>query len=118
MISRDQLQQLAKALGGIPILGCLEGSPVQKAGIQYGDVLLTLNDQKVGSASEYVEAKSLRQGGMSGTFFRGGQTLSFDITYVEGAVADPASLVPELMAKRIIDEQDFKAPVASTSQAN
>ena len=46
MLSRKDLSALADALGGLPILGCLEGSPAAEAAIQKGDILLGI---KVGA---------------------------------------------------------------------
>ena len=43
----ETVQALAKALEGIPLLGCLPGSPSHDAGLRYGDVILEVNGRRV-----------------------------------------------------------------------
>ena len=48
---------MAAALGGLPVLGCLPGSPVDKAGVKYGDVLLSVDGQLTPSWDAYIAAR-------------------------------------------------------------
>ncbi|MBX3229610.1 MAG: PDZ domain-containing protein [Labilithrix sp.] len=90
MISRDAVFALAKALEGIPVLGALEGSPAARAGVRYGDVLLTVNGERVRSVVDYVAARGARSDGMQVTVFRGGTTLELSFEYE--APSEPVDL--------------------------
>ena len=46
MIAKRTLFELAKTLDGLPVLGCLAGSPAALAGVRYGDILLSVNGQR------------------------------------------------------------------------
>jgi C-terminal processing protease CtpA/Prc len=48
---------MAAALGGLPVLGCLPGSPVDKAGVKSGDVLLSVDGQLTPSWDAYIAAR-------------------------------------------------------------
>jgi S1-C subfamily serine protease len=104
MISKASLTALAKALGGIPVLGSLGGSPAARAGIRYGDIVLSVNGKKTATAHDYVVAKSLRQDGMDVVFFRNGAehtaTLIFDHP---GATPDVAAMLAELIDARVLE---------------
>jgi S1-C subfamily serine protease len=57
MLPLSQLSHLATVLGGIPIPGCLAGSPAARAGIRYGDVLLAIDGSPTPSWSDFLEAR-------------------------------------------------------------
>lgn len=82
MISRDKLEQMASILGGVPIWGCLEGSPSARAGMQYGDILMEVNGERVKSIREYAIARSLDEDEMVVKIVRNGreQVLRLDLT--------------------------------------
>ena len=63
MISQKAIFELAAALGGIPVLGALAGSPAARAGIRYGDVVLAVNNRRTRTMFDYLEAKGLRRTG-------------------------------------------------------
>lgn len=77
MLSRTQIEEIAGTLGGVPVLGCLPGSPSDKAGVRYGDVVLAINGVKVSTAVEYLDAKGLRKDGSMLHLFRDG--VEFDV---------------------------------------
>ncbi len=62
MLSKAKLEQIAKVLEGIPVLGCLQGSPSERAGIRYGDVVLSVNGMKTSDMDLYSKARELRSG--------------------------------------------------------
>lgn len=103
MIARESLFELAKTLGGIPILGCLRGTPAALAGVRYGDILLSVNGRATRTFADYLEAKALREDGMSVVVFRAGEerTVAFEYNPNRTA-ADPASILAELVAMRIM----------------
>ena len=57
MLSLLELSRVATALGGVPIPGCVEGSPAQRAGLCYGDVLLALDGVPTSSWSDFFRAR-------------------------------------------------------------
>lgn len=71
-MSQNKFFSLAKALGGIPILGTLPGTPAARAGLQYGDVLLTIDGQPMASIGDYIEFMKSRGENVLATIFRGG----------------------------------------------
>ena len=78
MQKREDLGKLAETLEGIPVWGCLPGSVAQAAGIQYGDVVMSVNGQRTRDLDDYLSARELRSDGADVVIFRNGveQTLS------------------------------------------
>jgi len=54
------LTELATSLGGLPILGCLPGSPAARAGLRYGDIVLALDGRATPSWSAFLQASTQR----------------------------------------------------------
>lgn len=107
MIGKSSLFALAKALEGIPVLGALSGTPAARAGIRYGDVLLSVNGRRTKTVLDYVEAKALRDDGMDIVVFRGGSERIECLSYDERAPnVDPAAIVAELVSLRIAEADD------------
>jgi predicted metalloprotease with PDZ domain len=110
MIARAQLFALAKALEGIPVLGALSGSPAARAGIRYGDVLLSVNGMRTRTVLDYVEAKGLRDDGMDVVVFRSGSERIEHLAYSDtpaqlGEVAILAELVEQRIAPDPAEEE-------------
>lgn len=102
MIARKSLFALAKALEGIPVLGALEGTPAARAGVRYGDVLLSVNGMRTRSVEDYVEAKGLRADGMEIVVFRSGEERVTDLAYdAASPPANPAAILAELVTLRV-----------------
>ena len=102
MIARRSLFALAKALEGLPVLGALEGTPAARAGVRYGDILLSVNGMRTRSVADYVEAKNLRSEGMEIVVFRAGEERASELTYDEPAKSvDTAALLAELVTLRV-----------------
>ncbi len=84
------------------MLGALSGSPAADAGVRYGDVLLSVNGVRTKTASDYVEAKALRDDGMKVVLFRDGAELHLDLVYrPDRAMKDAAQLTAELVSMRV-----------------
>lgn len=102
MIARKSLFALAQVLEGLPVLGALDGTPAAKAGVRYGDILLSVNGMRTRTVADYVEAKNLRQDGMEVVVFRSGEERVADLSYDEHAErADPAAILAELVTLRL-----------------
>jgi hypothetical protein len=102
LIPRKSLFELARALEGLPVLGSLAGTPAARAGVRYGDVLISVNGRRTRTVADYVEAKNLRPDGMEIVVFRGGAEQNADLVYDHPATPlDPAALVAELVTLRI-----------------
>ena len=72
MLDQKQFYRLAEALGGIPILGTLPGTPTARAGLRYGDILLAIEGQRTTSIGVYVEMMRNRGEKVLATIFRNG----------------------------------------------
>ncbi len=103
MIAKSQLFDLAKALDGIAVLGCLAGTPAALAGVVYGDILLSVNGRRTRTFAEFVEAKALRTDGMSVVIFRSGEERPLTLEYeMNRPPADPLVLLGELISMRVV----------------
>lgn len=50
------LTQVANTLSGLPILGCSSGSPAARAGLRYGDIVLSVDGAPTPSWTAFFEA--------------------------------------------------------------
>ena len=75
----NDLSRLAAALGGLPVLGCLEGSPAAEAGMRYGDILLALDDMPIKTWNDFIEARSRSKGGFVARIFRDGEEIDIKV---------------------------------------
>lgn len=55
MKRRGTIQQIADTLGGIAVFGCIPGSPAERAGVLYGDIILAVDGRPVTTHIDYVE---------------------------------------------------------------
>ena len=76
MIARKQLEEIAAAVEGIPVWGCLPGSTAALAGVVYGDIVLGVNGMRTHTIDDYLEARALRVDGMEVRLFRAGSELT------------------------------------------
>ncbi len=79
MLKWEDVTRLATRLNGVPVLGCRPGSPAAVAGVQYGDILMAVNDMPTPDWTAYVEARARNRGCMRVEVFRGGATLVFEL---------------------------------------
>jgi predicted metalloprotease with PDZ domain len=113
VIAKRSLFALAKALEGLPVLGALEGTPAARAGVRYGDILLSVNGVRTRSVSDYVEAKARRLDGMDIVVFRSGEERLAALTYdASPRPIDTAAILAELVTLRLggdaLEEGDGK----------
>lgn len=102
MVDRGELEKLASALGGLPVLGWRPGSPADSAGVRYGDILLAVNSVKTPDWASFIEARALNKDSMVVELFREGLLLTIEMPLKETALVDPATLLAELIAERIV----------------
>lgn len=103
MLKWDDVTRLASRLGGIPVLGCQPGSPAERAGVRYGDVLLTVNGVPTPDWGAYLEVRRGLVGTMQIELFRDGETLQLELELDRAsAPVDPARLLDELIERRTL----------------
>ena len=78
-ISVRDLMELARALGGLPVFGCLVGSPAEQAGIRYGDVLLAVDGMPTRTVDDYLAARSRSGRTIVVRIFRAGAELDVEL---------------------------------------
>ena len=115
MTNRKDLCKLAEALNGLPVLGCRPDSPAERAGVIYGDILLSVNGRATPDWTAFIEARSLSSTQMSVEVFRNG--VQFEMTVpLEGTPRlDPAQLLAELLAERLVPLDLTPAPHAKSN---
>lgn len=96
MITRQNLSQLAGTLGGLPVYGCLPGSPADRAGVRYGDVLLGVDGYDTPSWDAYLAARENSGPKIRLRLFRDGSEFEIEI-----ALETRKGLTPELIADTI-----------------
>ncbi len=72
MRSAADITRMAHALGGVPVLGCIAGSPSARAGIRYGDILLRANGEPTANLAAYLAARAKPADSMTVVLFRDG----------------------------------------------
>jgi serine protease Do len=100
-LTDEQREELGLAEGeGVLVATVVEGQPAQKAGVREGDVLLKLNDQKVGRREAVV--KAVRDAGAGATvtlrLLRGDEEK--DLKVKLGEPARPEAAPPEQQPKK------------------
>jgi PDZ domain len=81
MMPRKQLEEIAAAVEGIPVWGCLPGSTAAEAGVVYGDIVLSVNGMRTQTIDDYLEARALRVDGMEVQLFRAGRELTLFVAF-------------------------------------
>jgi S1-C subfamily serine protease len=110
MLSPTDLAALAAALGGLPIMGCLEGSPAAEAGLRYGDILLAIDGTPTACWDDFLRARRQQVGELRASVFRQGTT--FDVVMSLRPVSKgPQALLGELQERGILpsDQQTLNA---------
>ena len=96
MINRNTLSQLAFALSGLPVYGCLPGSPAERAGVRYGDVLLSVDGHATPSWDAYLAARQSSGSSLHLRLFRDGRELEIEVPLDRERYLDPSALAATL----------------------
>jgi S1-C subfamily serine protease len=96
-MSWSELSKLAGALNGLPVLGCLAGSPAAQAGVKYGDILLSLDGKPTTSWDDFLLARREAKGSFTVRLFRDGAEIELVIPLREVAARTPMELLAELL---------------------
>ena len=92
MVTRSNLIRLAEVLGGLPVYGCLPQSPAERAGVRYGDVLLSVDGHATPSWDAYIEARGRSGASIRLRLFRDGSEFEVDVALDREHTVDPATL--------------------------
>jgi predicted metalloprotease with PDZ domain len=102
MPNQADLSRLAAALGGLPILGCLDGSPAAQAGLRYGDVLLSIDGKTTGSWDEFLRARAECRETLLARVFRDGAELEFALP-LRASGRPAAEVMSAFLAQRVFE---------------
>lgn len=102
MIGMKELTKLAAALGGLPVIGCRADSPAARAGVSYGDVVLSVNGMATPDWSAFVEARGRSSTSMSIELFRDGEHVHLEFALDQHAPIDPPQLLAELISEHVV----------------
>ncbi len=79
VLDRRTLERLATLYGGLPLLGCLPGSPAARAGLRVGDIVIRVNGIPTPDVDAFLEAKLAGGVVKSVSFVRDGQELFVEL---------------------------------------
>src|SRR5215813_9055977 len=112
MQSPSDLTRIADAMGGLPIMGCLKGSPADLAGIRYGDILLSINGTPTPSWSEFFQARRQSKGSILVRVFRQGAEFEVRMALPE-AIKTPREVLEELRERDLLPRNERAGDAAA-----
>ena len=100
-MSPGELSRLATVLGGLPISGCLRGSAADRAGLRYGDILLSVNGVQTASWTDFFQARRRCDGHMTVRVFRSG--IEFEVAMeLPARSRSPREVLEELQRRDLL----------------
>lgn len=109
MISRKQLEEIAKTVQGVPVWGCLPGSTAAEAGVGYGDIVLAVNGVPTPGIEEYLAARRLRTDGYELRLFRDGRERTVFVPF-RVPTDTMEALVAQIADGRYVSPTDSQLP--------
>lgn len=80
-MSAKVIEEIAKIYRGMPLLSCLPNSPAQRAGLRWGDIVLSVNGIPTPDASSFVRAREARKGAALVRFVRDGHEQEVELVW-------------------------------------
>ena len=102
MIPRNQLEEIAAAVQGVPVWGCLKGSPSADAGVRYGDIVMVVNGMRTANIEDYLEARKLRKDGVELVILRDGNEMTLLLEFRAANTTSVEQMVVELAEGRTL----------------
>jgi C-terminal processing protease CtpA/Prc len=103
MLKWEDVTRMASRLNGVPVFGCRPGSPAARAGVRYGDILMSVNGQPTPDWASYIEARAKNRAEMRIELFRAGETLVFEFPLPStNEPIDPVQLLEEMIESRMV----------------
>jgi len=96
LINKSNFTQLAVALGGLPVYGCLAGSPAERAGMRSGDILMSVDGRRTPSWDAYLAARAESGTSIRLRLFRDGHELELDVPLTSDGTLRQDSLIATL----------------------
>ena len=102
MIPRKQLEEIAATVQGIPVWGCLKGSPSADAGVRYGDIVLVVNGMRTVNVDDYLAARKLRSDGVELQILRDGTEITLKLEFRPANTTSVEQMVEEMADGRFL----------------
>lgn len=80
-MSQETMVKMAKIYGGMPLLACLPNSPAERAGLQWGDVVVAINGLPTPDVQSFANARASREGGAMVRFVRDGKEREVELIW-------------------------------------
>ncbi|MEO7035789.1 MAG: hypothetical protein ABI548_17775 [Polyangiaceae bacterium] len=103
MIPRKQLEEIAATVQGVPVWGCLNGSPSADAGVRYGDILLVVNGVRTVNIDDYLAARKLRADGVELQILREGHEITLKLDFRPANTISVEQMVEEMAEGRFLN---------------
>ena len=102
MIPRKQLEEIAATVQGVPVWGCLKGSPSADAGVRYGDILLVVNGMRTPTIDDYLAARRLRTDGVDLLILRDGTEMTLHLQFQPANTTSVEDMVEQVVEGRFL----------------